>query len=452
MLAGRFAEVNGIGMYYEVHGEGEPLVLLARVQRFQVRLGAIRRDLAEHYKLIVPDLRGHGRPTNPDGPVHPPAVRPRRVPLLDEPGISGSGDGHQHGGMTLIHMATQQPGRRRRHRPDRGHDLLPRGSARSCARTTVESSTPEEQWAAHRRVHSTATSKSGPLRRQFHGFKDSYDDMNFTPPFLATIQARTLIVHGDRDEFFPVSIPVEMYRSIPNSYLLDHPNGGHVPIYGDNRAAFTEEVLEFLKGDREARARMSTRPGRTSDKAEWRGAVTWADEVPTQVLSRGSRPPRSARSPSWARPGCRWAARRWSGPPTWPRWTSCGPWCPRSSRSSPCCRAARWRRVFLADHGPGSTLEYHEFGLQPALVRFRGVTAAWNSLLLVDSPASVRGGGCSASTSSWPTSTGRKRRGRAVGPPASASCGWGAEGVVRFRHTVADPVLPSMQDDGWCSP
>ncbi len=48
--------------------------------------------------------------------------------------------------------------------------------------------------------------------------------------------------------------------------------------------------------------------------------------------------------------------------------------------------------VFVADYGPGSTLEYHEFGLQPALVRFRGVTAAWNSLLLVDSPASVQGG------------------------------------------------------------
>ena len=48
--------------------------------------------------------------------------------------------------------------------------------------------------------------------------------------------------------------------------------------------------------------------------------------------------------------------------------------------------------AFVADYGPGSTLEYHEFGLQPALVRFRGVTAAWNSLLLVDSPDSVRGG------------------------------------------------------------
>jgi hypothetical protein len=46
-----------------------------------------------------------------------------------------------------------------------------------------------------------------------------------------------------------VSIPVEMYRSIPESYLWTVPNGGHVPIYGANRAAFTERVLEFLNGD-----------------------------------------------------------------------------------------------------------------------------------------------------------------------------------------------------------
>jgi hypothetical protein len=48
--------------------------------------------------------------------------------------------------------------------------------------------------------------------------------------------------------------------------------------------------------------------------------------------------------------------------------------------------------VFVADHGPGSTQAYHEFGLQPTLVRFRGVRAVWNDLLHVDSPASVRGG------------------------------------------------------------
>ncbi len=50
-----------------------------------------------------------------------------------------------------------------------------------------------------------------------------------------------------------MSIPVEMYRSIPKSYLWIIPNGGHVPIYGDNRATFTEKALEFLKGDWEGR-------------------------------------------------------------------------------------------------------------------------------------------------------------------------------------------------------
>jgi hypothetical protein len=80
--------------------------------------------------------------------------------------------------------------------------------------------------------------------------------------------------------------------------------------------------------------------------------------------------------------------------------------------------------VFVADYGPGSTLEYHEFGLQPALVRFRGVTAAWNGLLLVDSPASVRGASFSGSESNWLTSSGGRRSGQVVGPRAIARATW----------------------------
>ncbi len=43
------------------------------------------------------------------------------------------------------------------------------------------------------------------LHRQFHDFKDSYEDMNFTGPLLSTIRARTLIIHGDRDSLFDVT-------------------------------------------------------------------------------------------------------------------------------------------------------------------------------------------------------------------------------------------------------
>ena len=82
--------------------------------------------------------------------------------------------------------------------------------------------------------------------------------------------------------------------------------------------------------------------------------------------------------------------------------------------------------VFVADYGPGSTLEYHEFGLQPALVRFRGVTAAWNSLLLVDSPASVRGGRMLGFDKRLADFEWQEEAGPGGRPPASASCGSGA--------------------------
>ena len=76
--------------------------------------------------------------------------------------------------------------------------------------------------------------------------------MNFTPPYLSTITARTLIVHGDRDPFFPVSIPVEMYRAIPHAYLWVIPNGGHWPdrVFAEPHAdAFAKTALEFQSGD-----------------------------------------------------------------------------------------------------------------------------------------------------------------------------------------------------------
>lgn len=74
--------------------------------------------------------------------------------------------------------------------------------------------------------------------------------MNFTAPLLGTIKARTLIVHGDRDELFPVSIPVEMYRALPASALWIIPHGDHVPIFGAHARAFQDIVLPFLRGER----------------------------------------------------------------------------------------------------------------------------------------------------------------------------------------------------------
>jgi pimeloyl-ACP methyl ester carboxylesterase len=70
--------------------------------------------------------------------------------------------------------------------------------------------------------------------------------MNFKRADLAKIKAETLIVHGDRDDFFPVSIPAEMYGAIPKAQLWIVPGGDHSPTAGASEAAFLETVRKFL--------------------------------------------------------------------------------------------------------------------------------------------------------------------------------------------------------------
>jgi pimeloyl-ACP methyl ester carboxylesterase len=103
---------------------------------------------------------------------------------------------------------------------------------------------PEAQWEVLRQTHSGGDPQIQALLASTKAFADSYDDLTFTPPHLATIQARTLIVQGDRDPLYPVRLSVEMAEAIPNSSLWIIPNAGHGPVFG-------ERWTEFLKAARE---------------------------------------------------------------------------------------------------------------------------------------------------------------------------------------------------------
>lgn len=54
---------------------------------------------------------------------------------------------------------------------------------------------------------------------QFRAFGDDHTDMKFKQEDLGKIKARTFVVHGDRDMFFPVGIATDMYQGIPDSQL-----------------------------------------------------------------------------------------------------------------------------------------------------------------------------------------------------------------------------------------
>jgi pimeloyl-ACP methyl ester carboxylesterase len=57
--------VNGIDMYIERRGDGTPLLLLHGGGGAGVNWRLIFDSPPDGYELIVPDLRGHGRSTNP---------------------------------------------------------------------------------------------------------------------------------------------------------------------------------------------------------------------------------------------------------------------------------------------------------------------------------------------------------------------------------------------------
>ena len=242
--------VEGIEMAYRDVGEGEPLVLLHGFFGTGAMWEPLFDDFAD-YRLIVPDLRGHGRSTNPSGGfTHRQSARDVYA-LLDSLGIDRfRGVGSSTGGMTLLHMATDQPERVEQMVLVGATSYFP-ASAREVMRSMHPDSAPPEAVERMARGHSRGEAQIRELIRAFHDFRDDYTDMTFTPPYLASIEAATLIVHGDRDRFFPVRIPVEQYRSIPDSYLWILPNTGHVPLLGNERgrARFAEVMGGFFAGE-----------------------------------------------------------------------------------------------------------------------------------------------------------------------------------------------------------
>ena len=109
---GHTAAVKDIEMYYEIRGEGEPLVLLHGGGGAGANWELIFKTTPEGYRLITPDLRGHGSTTNPSMEFTFRQSALDVFGLLDHLGIERfKAIGMSMGAKTLLHMATQQPRR-----------------------------------------------------------------------------------------------------------------------------------------------------------------------------------------------------------------------------------------------------------------------------------------------------------------------------------------------------
>src|SRR5262245_13656960 len=66
---GDYADVNGIKLYYEIHGKGKPLVLLHGGLGAIDMFGPALPVLSDHHQVIGVDLQGHGRTADIDRPL-----------------------------------------------------------------------------------------------------------------------------------------------------------------------------------------------------------------------------------------------------------------------------------------------------------------------------------------------------------------------------------------------
>lgn len=105
-----YAHVNGIKMYYEVHGEGTPLVLIQGFTRNTLTWNAMLELLKSHYQLILLDNRGSGRTQHPVPPYNVEQMAKDTVELLNTLNIQEAHFlGHSMGGAIVQQICIDYP-------------------------------------------------------------------------------------------------------------------------------------------------------------------------------------------------------------------------------------------------------------------------------------------------------------------------------------------------------
>jgi pimeloyl-ACP methyl ester carboxylesterase len=242
-------DINGAELYYDTAGDGEPLLWLHGFMGAGADWKDIFKEAPAGFRVIAPDIRGHGASTNPSGQFSFRQAALDVRALLQHLGIERTkAIGLSGGGIVLLHMATADPSSIAAMVLVSVPPYFP-AQARALQRQTSAAMFGDAEMALMRRRHRHGERQVEQLFANCRAFAETYDDVNFTPPHLSTITAQTLVVFGDRDPFYPVSLALDLHTAIPQSYLWVVPNGGHGPVFGDAAPRFRDTVLPFLRGD-----------------------------------------------------------------------------------------------------------------------------------------------------------------------------------------------------------
>jgi pimeloyl-ACP methyl ester carboxylesterase len=227
-----YAEVNGLRMYYEVHGGGgHPLVLVhGGGSTIQTSFGAVLPGLARTRQVIAVETQGHGHTADIDRPLSFAQDADDVAALLRELGI-GSADvfGYSNGANVAMEMGIRHPALVRRlvvaSTVIRNDGLQP-GILESFFQPASPESMPPELRAAY--LAAAPRPQDLPalvdkLMARMRGFADMEADA------VRSIRAPTLVLTGDADVGRPEHA-VEMFRLLPNAQLAILPGTDHVQM------------------------------------------------------------------------------------------------------------------------------------------------------------------------------------------------------------------------------
>jgi pimeloyl-ACP methyl ester carboxylesterase len=107
---GERIEVNGMQMYYEVSGDGDPLIVLHGAYMNIPSMGAIIPRLAESHKVYALELQGHGRTTDIDRPITYPNLADDVAAFMDAVGLQKADVfGYSMGAAAGLQLAIRHP-------------------------------------------------------------------------------------------------------------------------------------------------------------------------------------------------------------------------------------------------------------------------------------------------------------------------------------------------------
>jgi pimeloyl-ACP methyl ester carboxylesterase len=224
-----YASVNGLQLYYEVHGSGRPLVLLhGGLMTIDLNFGPLLGPLAAQHQVIAVELQGHGHTADTDRPMTIDNLAGDVLALLDELGITETDVfGFSLGGLVACAMAVNAPERVRRMIVASADPHLPPGRE-SVPLDEDRMPTPDDFKQMKNAYDAVAPDPAhfdefaGRTTVMVHEFPGWTDE-------LRSVRTPTLLMFGDRD-FSPLADVLEILDLLPKAQLAVLPGCTHVGL------------------------------------------------------------------------------------------------------------------------------------------------------------------------------------------------------------------------------